>query len=358
MFKDYTIARHIPAVFTEACTYTRRTPDTSRIMVDVPSCLPPLPDMPTKTQSFRLLDPGPVQLRGFRAYATSDGQFFLDESLDPGWGQARYASVFAERNGRFEDYEARILDDVVQLPDLSVDKTIDEPVISLCSGEPANYGSWIYRILPKLASLPADDRALFVYAHSPWQQALLEHFAPARRFIGHYPRLSYHLAEAQIPTMRNVGVNFDDQTRAYYRQHAADIPGTSDLRRIYLSRRNQPIRPMLNEAELEAELMDRKFHVVHPEDLPLPDRIRVIRDAEVIVCPGGSGLFNLVFANNAKLVLDIEASKTWIAAHTRLINSLELPHIILIGDQVQNGNPHAEWTAPVQDALRCLDEFL
>ncbi|MDX5412336.1 MAG: glycosyltransferase family 61 protein, partial [Rhodobacterales bacterium] len=335
MFKDFTYARDMPAVLAESCTYTRRTPASSRIMVNVPSCLPPLPDMPIKTQSFRILDPGPVQLRGFRAYTTAQNTFFLDESLDPGWGKARYANVFAERNGRFEDYEARILDDVAQLPDLSVDKTIDEPVISLCSAEPANYGSWIYRILPKLAALPLDDRALFVYAHSPWQQAMLQHFAPDRRFIGQYPRLSYHLLEAQIPTMRNVGVNFDDQTRAFYHRHAAAIPGTSDLRRIYLTRRNQPIRPMLNEAEMEAELINRGFHVIHPEDLPLPDRIRVIRDAEVIVCPGGSGLFNLVFAINAKLVLDIEASKTWIAAHTRLINSLELPHIVLIGDQVQ-----------------------
>jgi hypothetical protein len=357
MFNDYTFAHDIPAVFTERCAYTNRTSTSPQIMVDVPSCLPRQPDMPAKTENFRLLNPGPVQLRGFRAYTTPQDSFFLDESLDPNWGKARYASFFAKRNNRFEDYEARILDDLVQLPDLTVDRNIDEPIISLCSAEPANYGSWIYRILPKLSALPADDRALFVYAHSPWQQALLQHFAPDRRFIGQYPRLSYRLADVQIPTMRNLGVNFDDRTRAFYREHAAAIPGTSDMSRIYLSRRNQPIRPMLNEAALEEELINRGFHIIHPEDLPLPDRIRVIRDAEVIVCPGGSGLFNLVFANNATLVLDIEASKTWIYAHARLMNSLELPHIVLIGSQQQNGNPHAEWTAPIQDALRCLDEF-
>jgi capsular polysaccharide biosynthesis protein len=158
--------------------------------------------------------------------------------------------------------------------------------------------------------------------------------------------------------MRNWSVAFDDKTRAFYHHHAAAIPGTSPMRRIYMSRRNQKIRTMLNEAALEAELVARGFHIIEPEALPLADRIRVIRDAEVIVCPGGSGLFNLVFANNAKLVLDIEASKTWIFAHTRLMNSLELPHLVLIGDQVQNGNPHAEWTAPITDAMQALDQLL
>jgi hypothetical protein len=356
-FHDYLIARDVPAIQSEPCTYTRHTAGSAQIIHDVPSCLPPFADSALRTDAFHILDPGPVNVRGFRAYTTVENGFFLEEMHDPSWNTQAHAARFTA-SGRHEDYEAKWSDTTVTLPALPIDKTIDEPIVSLCSAEPSNYGSWIYRILPKLISLPQDNRALFFYAHSPWQREMLAHFAPDRPFICQYPRLCYALTDAHIPTLRNRGIAFDDKTRAFYHHHAAAIPGTSPMRRIYMSRRNQKIRPMLNEVALEAELVARGFHIIEPEALPLADRIRVIRDAEVIVCPGGSGLFNLVFANNAKLVLDIEASKTWIFAHTRLMNSLELPHLVLIGDQVQNGNPHAEWTAPITDAMQALDQLL
>lgn len=356
-FQDYEIASDISAIYSEPCTYTRHTAGSAQIIHDVPSCLPPFADNAQRTESFHILAPGPVQIRGFRAYTTEQNKFFLEEMRDPSWNTEAHALRFAQ-SGRHEDYQATWTDKTVTLPTIPADKTIDAPVVSLCSAEPANYGSWIYRILPKLISLPQDDRAVFVYAHSQWQREMLAHFAAERPFIAQYPRLCYHLTDAHVPTLRNRGIFFDDQTRAFYRRHADAIPGTSSMRRIYLSRRNQKIRPMLNEATLEDELIARGFHIIEPEALALADRIRVIRDAEVIVCPGGSGLFNLVFANNAKLVLDIEASKTWIFAHARLMNSLELPHLVLIGDQVQNGNPHAEWTAPISDAMQALDELL
>ena len=357
MFKNYPVARDVPAVFTEVCTYTRQSTGSTQIMADVPSCLSPLRDMPRRTQDFRILAPGPVRLRGFRAYTTQSEEFLLDESLDPTWDPVKYASWFSA-SGTYEDYEARVFPDRLEMPDLSVNQTITEPVLSLCSAEPSNYGSWIYRILPKLVADQEKDRALFLYAHTPWQKNLLDFFAPGRPVVYHYPRQSYDLKDVRVATMRNWGVFFDDQTRAFYRSHAEAIPGKSDLRMIYLSRAGQKIRPMLNEALLEDGLRARGFAIVKPETLSLSDRIRMIRDAEVIACPGGSGLFNLVFANSAKLVLDIEASKRWISAHTRLMNSLELPHLVLIGDQAQAGDPHAEWTAPVHDAMHCLDQML
>lgn len=357
MLDRFDFARAIPAIHDEPCTYTRKADASAHIVVDRPSSLNKLPPLPWRTERFSVLDAGPVRLRGFRAYTTPDRRFFLDESLDPNWNRDRFTERFVA-NGRFEDFEAQFRDDHILLPDLTPTETITDPIVALCSGEPANYGSWIYRILPKLATLPASDRALLIYHAAPWQKELLSVFAPDRRVIHHKPNQVYDLPDAQIATMRNLGVCFDDRTRAFYRDHAAAVPGTSDMRRIYLSRATQKIRPMRNEAELEAGLVQRGFHIVRPEALSLSDRIRVIRDAEVIVCPGGSGLFNLVFANNAKLVIDIEASRTWIAAHTRLMNSLELPHIVLLGQQDQTGQPHAPWAAPVDDAMWCLDQHL
>lgn len=71
------------------------------------------------------------------------------------------------------------------------------------------------------------------------------------------------------------------------------------------------------------------FSIVKPEAFSLVDRLRVMRDAEVIVCPGGSGLFNLAFAQKARFVVDLEPNQTWLYAHGNLLRSLKFQHAIL-----------------------------
>ncbi len=132
------------------------------------------------------------------------------------------------------------------------------------------------------------------------------------------------------------------------------IEGKSSHKKIYLSRIDQKIRPFLNESQLQDRLVSEGFKIVRPERLSLTDRIRVMRDAEVVVCPGGFGLFNLVFAQNAKLVVDVEPSTTWLSAHHRLCKSLHLPHIVVFGEQQTGLGPHAPWSVDIERVIGAI----
>ena len=350
---EYEMATSIPAEFSEACTYSQPLDGRSFIPMDCDSALKNPVPTDRRTETFQGLAPGPVTLRGFRTYITEDQKLFLDESLSSIWERDRYFARFAHGK-KFEDLTLTWDGERAHLPVEENVTVIDEPVYALCSGEPSNYGSWIYRVLPKLATLPTAKRKLFLYLNSDWQREMLAYFAPDFESLRHQPLRAYLLRDALIPTPRNVGVLFDDRTREFYRRHALAVPGKSPHRKIYLTRASQKIRPMINEAELQETLKDIGFDMIAPEQFGIEDRMRIIRDAEGIVCPGGSGLFNLVFAQNAKFVLDIEASRTWIYAHSRIMQSLELPHTVLFGKQHGAGLPHDPWLAPIPDIEHCL----
>lgn len=86
-----------------------------------------------------------------------------------------------------------------------------------------------------------------------------------------------------------------------------DLPDTN-VRRVYLSRRGDNKRLMVNEAELEAELTARGFEVVHPETLSVAQQIALFRDADIIVAPTGAALANTLFCKPSARIFEIQPS--------------------------------------------------
>jgi capsular polysaccharide biosynthesis protein len=242
------------------------------------------------------------------------------------------------------------------IPDIptSPPVVVDEPVISITSAEPSNWGSWIYRTLPKLIDAPDDERPILVYQHTVWQKALFKLFFPNRRAIEHWPTRPYVLRDVMIPSMRNPAAYFDAGVIGFYRRFAERLGQQSPVNRLYMARRNARLRPLANEAELINVLEGFGFTAVDIETLPIEDQIRLVRDAEYIACPGGSGLYNLVFASNAKFVLDIEAGKDWLFAHHNIMRSCGLKHSILYGERLEASNPHGRWQCNPHDVAQIL----
>lgn len=91
---------------------------------------------------------------------------------------------------------------------------------------------------------------------------------------------------------------------------------------VYLSRRAQPMRPMVNERLLEAALRERGFKVVQPERLPPKEQIALMRGADIIVAPTGAGLSNALFAARGAKVIEImpeSYASHWVLALCRQI---------------------------------------
>ena len=75
-------------------------------------------------------------------------------------------------------------------------------------------------------------------------------------------------------------------------------------RRIFFSRRPGN-RSCHNAAAVETRHREAGFEILHPEDLPLPEQVRLVRQAEVIAGFAGSGIFHIALAGSPKHVIVI-----------------------------------------------------
>lgn len=75
-------------------------------------------------------------------------------------------------------------------------------------------------------------------------------------------------------------------------------------RRFFISRR-LGARLFDNQAVIEQELSRQGFEIVYLEDLPIPDQIRLFRDADLIVANHGAGLANLIWSLQKPRVIEL-----------------------------------------------------
>jgi capsular polysaccharide biosynthesis protein len=85
----------------------------------------------------------------------------------------------------------------------------------------------------------------------------------------------------------------------------AATPGKGP-RRIYLSRRSDSKRHMINEDALEAALHSRGFAVVKPEELTISEQISLFRNADVVVGATGAALANGIFCQGGSRIIEIQ----------------------------------------------------
>jgi capsular polysaccharide biosynthesis protein len=97
----------------------------------------------------------------------------------------------------------------------------------------------------------------------------------------------------------------------------ADRPGPL---RLFCSRRPGK-RSCHNAAEVEGLFAAHGFTVVFPEDHPLAEQVRMVREADVIAGFAGSGMFQIAFAGGPKHVI-IVGSESYTASNEYLISSV------------------------------------
>jgi capsular polysaccharide biosynthesis protein len=272
-------------------------------------------------------------LVGSRSFVTDDGVFFNDDayktpsalahlrSTDPFLNE--YSGLVAtEDQGRFrlERGGRRI----VHLPG---------PVVSLCSTEGGNYGSFLFRVLPKLATLKRGTGDWTVLTPPLWpttRALLILAGVPEERIVVQQPDTIYAIDRAIVPSLRNPHALLDDATLTFYAglRERGGMPGE---RRIFVSRtgwneRGMGERPMLNEDEVRGALEFVGFETVHPHAMTMPEQIACFASASMIVGPAGSAMFNTVFCRPGTKVIDIESEPHWIFTHCNLFGSCKLDY--------------------------------
>lgn len=86
---------------------------------------------------------------------------------------------------------------------------------------------------------------------------------------------------------------------------AVDLPD-SGKRRLYLTRRGDEKRRMVNEDELEAVLRSRGFEIIDTAALSVDAQIAAFRDAEIIIAATGAALTNCLFCPPGAKVFELQ----------------------------------------------------
>lgn len=311
---------------------------------------------------FSIFTTDSVSLNGFRLFGRG-GQFFTDMSLTS-------AKVLAEEelfNHKLaQGYTENI--DFAALGQQKTEKEIarDGSVLLACSDEPSNFGSWIYRILPKivLSMRHVSFNSIMIY-QQPWMTNLIRFLEFKGELIHHEPVRQYRVLQPVIPSLPVPYVYFRPEVRdALSAIHDLRDESASLGDRIYVSRRKQALksprlRALENETGLVAALDDLKFQEFIPENYSFAQQIAIFDKAKIIVGCGGSNMFGTIFARNAELILDIESGDEWSHAHANLLTSNKARWSMIKGSQLARGaRPHMNWTIDIEAVIVGLRQLL
>jgi capsular polysaccharide biosynthesis protein len=331
----------------------------------VPALFSSPPAFVAKARSARVV--------GFRTVLLSDGGFFNDDSIRDEKERQDFLSTLSMPDPLNEETGLRRIEgtDVFAL-DLGGRpiQRVPGTTVLLSSAEPSNYGSWLFRVLPKLQTLKRftleENIKFLVWAGTPTFREYLRFLGiPEHRLIQHDPgHVVYELEKAIVPSIRNNQAFLDAESLAFYsriREQFGSLqqPGN----RIYVSRlaqsRGGSPRAMQNEADLIERLRALGFRIVSPETLTVPEQIRTFSSAELVVGPSGSGMFNVVFCHPGTKVIDIESEPHWLHAHLCLFASCGLRFGIFVG-KAANQNfsfHHQPWHVNIDALIEQVSAF-
>jgi capsular polysaccharide biosynthesis protein len=275
-----------------------------------------------------------VKLTGFRTILSSEGFFTNDlghasEEREQGFEKGLRTSE--ELTGLKFD----TTDNAFKLDSNVQEAThLEGPVVVLTSAEAGNYGSFVFRELVKLINLygiPPDWRFLLHISIDTFIQFLALAGVPENRIIRQEPRQSYYIDQAIIPCIRNPFTYMDHATSEFYRRLRLQCDEDIGRTRIYVARSSinstrKAGRVMLNEPELIRQLQSLDFYIVEPEYLTAAQQVATFANAELVVGPSGSGMFNAAFCRPGTKIIDIESEPHWVFQLSCLFASLGLPY--------------------------------
>jgi capsular polysaccharide biosynthesis protein len=102
--------------------------------------------------------------------------------------------------------------------------------------------------------------------------------------------------------------------------------------RIFTSRQGHGSRKIINYDEVKNVLSEFDIVPVRPEELPLPDQIRLFNQADIIVGPSGANLANIIFSKNST-VIEIFTNEDIRHVYYITANEQQLDYDYIVGEQ-------------------------
>jgi capsular polysaccharide biosynthesis protein len=310
-----------------------------------------------------------VHLVGYRTILTLDGCFFDDQAYVEEEHLERRLRCLATNDPFLNEDTGLVQDsndgDFKLKPSHRPIVRLHGDVVVLCSHEPSVYGSFLFRVLPKLATLgqiPKGAKYLAYVGSDTMRQFLVMAGVPDKNIISHNPRVIYQIDHAVVPSMRNQQGLLDDITLSFFADMRRRFGSKKRAGKIYVSRHganSSSTRVMLNEPELIEALRSVGFDIIEPQKLSARGQVEVFSSADIVVGPAGSGMFNAVFCHPGTRLIDIESEPHWIHAHRCLFGSLGLRYGIFEGEPVTDSPvPHQPFRVNIDALMRRIGSLV
>ncbi|MDQ2137361.1 glycosyltransferase family 61 protein [Alcaligenaceae bacterium A4P071] len=346
---------------------------------------PAFHDIPTKGSRFpELLTPytgivpaefvvckNNAKLIGYRTLLTAENELIQDRTFTNDAHRKGAIERMSMTDGfNNEDTLLRPVgdgEDFVETPNPRTHQHIAGTTVVLASTEPSNYGSFLFRILPKLGivdQLNLKDFKILVPSYNPNMLALLQLAGlKTEQLVLQDVNIEYHMDRALMVSMQNEEAFLHQPTREFYKKFKSRIPHSQPHRRLYLTRRGMSAgatgRAMTNELEVATALESHGFEIMEPSRLSPREQIKLFASASVVVGQSGSALFNCVFMQPGTRLIDMESEPHWLHAHMCLFGSQGLRYGIFEAESLAppGSPPHQPFVVDTDRLIARTIEF-
>lgn len=128
------------------------------------------------------------------------------------------------------------------------------------------------------------------------------------------------------------------------------------FRKIYIGRSGY--RNMLNNTEIEQHFINQGFEVIHPHLFILKDKIKIFREASIIVGPFSSGFTNIIFCKpNTKVLAFINYQRTFDGYISTFAKHFDVDLMLVTGYD-QTNSVHSSYHIPLDKIKSAYKELI
>ncbi len=234
---------------------------------------------------------------------------------------------------------------------------------------PGNYYHWLIDLLPRALLIKTARHGFQEFDHilingtgAAYEELSLRSIGlPMDRLLHIAGNNRFRIATAIIPSMDHLSkiiapwkVRALRGLRDQLGNADAATRTSSDLKRIYISRKGAAVRRLLNEADLLPRLKAAGFAIVEPELLSWPQQVRLFSNAKIVLAPHGAALANIAFCPPTALVGEIATRVGYLDFYLQLAASAGLGHRFL--EAQPRARPHPRSIRAFENEDMILDE--